>query len=320
MSATGTATTGGPVGSGPRSLVPGTWDLGWIHGTPPHSASRDPPIQVHEYEERTFVLRQSKDLSFEAPFLYLLLGDQRALLLDTGATSDPRTFPLRTTVDGILAGWTQRYPRPEYSLVVAHSHGHGDHVAGDGQFSGRPNTTIVGREAAAVREFFHLSSDGSEPAEFDLGGRILDVLSIPGHHGASIALYDRRTGLLLTGDTVYPGRLYVNDLPAFRTSLARLVEFARGHPVSAVMGGHIEMSTTPGADYPLGARYQPHEARLPMAPERLEAVRHGADAVQRPGVVRFPDFAIYNLPCTAAMFRSYLRGVGWNLRYRLGWA
>lgn len=314
------ATASGAVDFTGTAPAVGSWNVRWIHGTPPRSPARDPPLQVHPYEEHTYILRQSKDVSFEAPFLYLLLGNRRALLLDSGATADPRRFPLRTTVDALLEAWQRQHSRPEYSLAVAHSHGHGDHVAGDGQFSGRPNTSVVGRDLPSVLHFFELSGDGSRPVEFDLGGRILDVFAIPGHQAASIAVYDRWTRLLFTGDTVYPGRLYVRDMPAFRASLGRLVDFAKAHPVSAVLGGHIEMSERPGVDYPLGARYQPHELPLPMDPGRLEAVRHGADAAQQPGVLTFPDFAIYHLPCSGAMFRSYLRGVGSNLRYRMGWS
>jgi len=32
-------------------------------------------------------------------------------------------------------------------------------------------------------------------------------LAAPGHHPAAVTYYDRYSGILLTGDTVYPGRL-----------------------------------------------------------------------------------------------------------------
>jgi glyoxylase-like metal-dependent hydrolase (beta-lactamase superfamily II) len=126
--------------------VPGNLEVRWIYG-----AAGEPPIEVHRYDPHTVVIRQSKQTSYEAPFLYLLFGNERALLLDTGATQDPAVFPLRGTVDGLIAGWLAENSRDHYELLVAHTHGHGDHVAGDGQFADRPATTVVPREADAVR-------------------------------------------------------------------------------------------------------------------------------------------------------------------------
>ena len=73
---------------------------------------------------------------------------------------------------------------------------------------------------------------------------------------ASIALYDRRTGLLLTGDTLYPGRLYVRDGPAFAASIQRLVAFTRGSegfftprvPVDGVVGVLAEVRARLGCE------------------------------------------------------------------------
>ena len=105
----------------------------WLHGVPRGGPS-EPTVQVHWYDDHTAILRQSKSVTFEAPFLYLLLGNERALLLDTGATCDPARFPLRDTVDSLVQEWTTRWRTTGgdgYRLVVAHSHAHGDHVAGD---------------------------------------------------------------------------------------------------------------------------------------------------------------------------------------------
>jgi glyoxylase-like metal-dependent hydrolase (beta-lactamase superfamily II) len=67
---------------------------------------------------------------------------------------------------------------------------------------------------------------------------------VPGHQEESIALCDAKTGWLLIGDTVYPGRVMVKDWSAYRSSIERLVEFAKAHRVSAVLGSHIEMSAS----------------------------------------------------------------------------
>ena len=286
-----------------RAPVAGDLDVRWIHGAP-----GEPPVQAHAYDEHTWVLRQSKATSYEAPFMYLLFGNARALLLDTGATADPAAFPLRETVDGLIAGWLERHPRERYELVVAHTHGHGDHVAADGQFAGRRLTAVVPREAEAVREFFGFTGWPEQVVTFDLGGRVLEVTGIPGHHAASIAIFDPWTGFLLTGDTVYPGRLYAFDFPAFTASLDRLADLALARPVTHVMGCHVEMSRVPGRDYPIGSRYQPDEPPLQLTIAQLFAVRDAARSVARKrGAHVFADFIIFNGPCRVAVVRQLAR-------------
>ena len=57
-----------------------------------------------------------------------------------------------------------------------------------------------------------------------------------------MAVTARCTGLLLTGDTLYPGRLYVRDWAAFAATVGRLLAFAEDYPVRHLLGGHIEMT------------------------------------------------------------------------------
>ena len=293
-------------------------DVRWIHGSPSARRNTDPKIQVHACDPHSFVLRQSKATSYEAPFMFLFFGNDRALLLDTGATQDSEPFPLRATVDAILQSWLAGNPRASYELVVAHTHGHGDHVAGDAQFTGRPATTIVSKEPEAVRSFFSFTDWPGQVAELDLGGRVLEVTGIPGHHPASIAVYDPWTGFLLTGDTVYPGRLYVKDMPAFTASLDRLVGFAAARPVTHVLGCHIEMTRTPGQDYPIGSTYQPNEPQLQMTVAQLTAVRDAAASVAgRPGEHVFDDFAIFNGPCTLPAIKQLARGMWGRIKMRV---
>ena len=284
--------------------VAGDLDVRWSHG-----ARGEPPIQVHAYDPHTYLLRQSKATSYEAPFIYLLFGNERAIMLDTGATKDPAVFPLRPTVDRLIADWLAANPREDYELVVAHTHGHGDHVAGDGQFAGRPQTTVVSPAVEAVREFYRFNDWPGEVVTFDLGGRVLELTGIPGHHPAAIAIYDPWTGFLLTGDTVYPGRLYALDFPAFVDGLERLADFAAARRVTHVLGCHIEMTRTPGLDYPLGALYQPDEPPLQMTVAQVVAVRDAARSVAaRPGAHTFDDFIIFNGPSRAAVVRQVARG------------
>lgn len=293
--------------------VGGNLDVRWIHGAARPRRGAEPPLQVHRHDPHTYVLRQSKLVSHEAPFVYLMFGNAKALLLDTGATKDHTLWPLRKTVDGLISEWLAENPRTHYTLVVAHTHGHRDHVAGDDQFADRPDTTIVGRAAGEMFAHFGLTDD--QPVPYDLGGRILEVMATPGHHPAAVTIFDPWTGWLLTGDTVYPGRLYAFDFPAFQNSLERILKLAEARAVTQVMGCHIEMTRSPRRDYPIGARYQPNEAGLPMTVDQLRAVCQATrEVAARPGAHTFDDFVIFNGPCTGAVLRQLIRAVGRQVR------
>jgi hydroxyacylglutathione hydrolase len=235
----------------------------WIHGSPDCSKGIDPPIQVFQQDKSTWVLRQNKCLSFEAPFMYLLLGDDRALLLDTGATDNPESFPLLTTVRSLIG---------ERSLLILHSHSHGDHRRGDTQFSGQTGVELVAPNAASLRAFLDKADGTGSDRSIELGGREVIVIETPGHQEESITLYDSQTRWLLTGDTVYPGLIYVKDWQAYRESISRLASFAQSHELAAVLGAHIEMTDKAGEYYPIGTVYQPHEAPLPLSPEVLQTL------------------------------------------------
>ncbi|WP_374967868.1 MBL fold metallo-hydrolase [Terrabacter sp. BE26] len=296
----------------------------WIHGSPSPRHLTDPPLQVHHLAPGTVLIRQSKDVTFEAPFILLLLGERRALLLDTGAVDGAA---LRASVDGLVEDWLATRTGPgaydlgSYELVVAHTHAHGDHVAGDAAFADRPATTVVGHDVAAVRAFFGIADWPGQFVSFELGRRTLDILGIPGHHATSIAVHDPTTGLLHTGDTVYPGRIYVDDPPALLATLDRLVAFAHDRGVRHVLGCHVEMTTTPGRDHPLGARYQPDEPSPFMTVAQLAAVRDAFVTVGgRPGIHRFDDvvFCVGKGPrvLVPLQARALLERARWQLGLR----
>lgn len=244
---------GGGIDAPPGGLEPGTFPTRWMHGSANCAQDADPEVQVHSYNATTHILRQNKCDNFEAPFIYVLTGTTSALVLDTGATTTPA---LRTAVRNLVGA------RP---LLAAHSHHHGDHFAGDTQFSGQPMTTVVARTRAAVQAAFGIATWPTDRGMLDLGGRVLDVLAIPGHQAEHIAIYDRRTGLLLTGDSLYPGMLFVNDWPTYRASISRLADFVETHPIAHVLGAHVEMTSTPKVSYPYGTTYQPNEHVLQLA-------------------------------------------------------
>src|SRR5205814_10338768 len=97
--------------------------------------------QVHEYNEDFYILRESGCINAEKPFLYLIFGEDKALLEDTGvayATPDHTVIPTAPVIMDLLDRWAKRKNHAPVSLVVIHSHSHGDHTAADDQFKSLP--------------------------------------------------------------------------------------------------------------------------------------------------------------------------------------
>jgi glyoxylase-like metal-dependent hydrolase (beta-lactamase superfamily II) len=256
----GSTTAAAPAQAG-SPVEPGVLPARWSTGGP--NCLELPAWQIHEYNPSFYILRESGCIHYEKPFLYLIFGRDKALLEDTGA-GNVETAPV---VMDLIARWGARNKRTgPVPLVVLHSHSHGDHTAGDPGFKDLPDVQVVSATVAALQKAFAIRTWPTDVVPIDLGGRVLDLIPIPGHDVAGIALYDRQTGILLTGDSVYPGRLYVTDaaFPAFVASHRRLVEFTRDKPVAHVLGTHIEQTSTPFLDYPRGTKYQPDEHVLEL--------------------------------------------------------
>jgi len=272
-------------------------DVKWIHGSESCASNTEPDFQIHAYDENTIILRENKCINYEGPFIYLLFGSDKVLMQDTGAAPAPSSsapFPIAETVKRVVIDWGKKHNKASMPLVITHSHSHGDHIGGDSQFKNQPNVTLVGTKPEDVQAFFGIRDWPNGQSTFDLGGRILDILPIPGHEPSSIAIYDRNTKLLLTGDTVYPGRLYIRDWPAFKASIGRLAAFIQSHEVSHVMGTHIEMTSTPGVDYPIGSTFQPKEHSLELKPSHLIALYSATEAMtDKPVREVHNDFIIY---------------------------
>jgi glyoxylase-like metal-dependent hydrolase (beta-lactamase superfamily II) len=278
-----------PDGGGLRA---GTLPLTWMTGGP--KCMEMPEWQIHEYNPDLFILRQSGCTDYEKPFVYLLFGKEKALLYDTGS----RNGNLAPTLQRVVHEWLERNKRTSITVIVTHSHSHGDHIAGDAALQALTDPAVpiqfVKPTVDGLKELYHIANWPEELGALDLGERPIDAIPIPGHDVASIALYDHQTGILLTGDSLYPGRIYVRDFDAFVKSNARLVKFTADKPIAYILGTHIEQTRTPFLDYPVGTTYQPNEHPLQLYRGALLEMQAAIDSLHgTPKRLCFSEFSFW---------------------------
>ncbi|WEK46563.1 MAG: MBL fold metallo-hydrolase [Candidatus Andeanibacterium colombiense] len=277
--------------------APGNLAFRWTYGSNVAAKNRDPRVQVVQYNEDTFVLRQNVCIHWEAPFTYLLFGNKGALLIDSGATGNPQHYPLRETVDAIVTRWGQARGRSKVPLTIALTSGE-DVAQNQGlvQFAGRPDTTIVPKPLGAMKDFFGLAASWpSGTGKIDLGDRVIEVIPTPGTHKDGVSFYDPYCDFLFTGDLLFPGKINISNDGDFLTSLDRLKTFAATNSVKWVLGGHIEMMFVPGKYYARFITYKPYERVLEMAPALIdEALQYAREVQGKDMMLIRPDFALFN--------------------------
>lgn len=187
---------------------------------------------------------------------YLIEGEDRALLFDTG-----------NGIEDIFKVVSSLTNKP---ISVLNSHSHYDHVGGNYAFDsiygmkteftrsrqkGVPNKDIAielsaealckqppsGASASShLGRAYTITETIKDGSIIDLGGRLLEVISIPGHTPDAIALIDRDAGLMWTGDSYYSGPIWLyapeTDLAAYQQSLDRLIKESKN--LKALLPAH----------------------------------------------------------------------------------
>lgn len=201
--------------------------------------SPDPWFQIYRIRPGIFAVYEP--LQLEEVISYLIVGERRALLFDTGL--------------GIGNIQTVANSLTKLPVSVLNSHTHNDHVGDNWRFSdiygmdtGFTRADARGSKADAQAELAPGQLCGALPAGFDakayatkpfrithwlhdgdtidLGGRTLKVIATPGHTPDAIALLDEKNGLLFPGDSFYLGPIYLyrpeTDLDAYVASMQKL--------------------------------------------------------------------------------------------------
>jgi len=213
----------------------------------------DPWFEVYKVAPDTFAIYEPHQ--FEETISYLILGKQNALLFDTGMGIGD----LREVVSELT----------QLPVSVLNSHTHNDHVGSNWQFetiysldtefsreNAKGSTTDAQAELAPGQVCGELPKD-FDPKNYrtkpwtitkyvhdrdriELGGRTLEIITAAGHTPDSLSLYDQANELLFTGDTYYPGPIWLyrpeTDLLQYSASVGRLALWAREARV--LLGAH----------------------------------------------------------------------------------
>ncbi len=239
-------------------------------------AIKDPWFEVYKIRPGVFAIYEPHQS--EEVISYLVLGTKRALLFDTGMGISN----IRQVVEGLTG----------LPISVLNSHTHDDHVGDNWRFddiygmdTDFTRTNAKGSRDDAQAEIapgevcddlppgfkpseyatrpFHISHWMHDQDKIDLGGRILEVISTPGHTPDAIALLDEKNGLLFTGDTFYVGPIWLfrpeTDLDAYVASVKKLAALAPR--LQLLLPAHNTPVAEPGY--------------LPRVVEAMEQVRSG---------------------------------------------
>lgn len=146
-------------------------------------------------------------------YSYLLIGDQKALLIDTGMNGADTVQAARKLTD--------------LPMILANTHGDGDHTGGTGEFSEYYMHHADYQNMGLAEKFPNAKQiDIKEGDEFDLGSRLVKVIEIPGHTYGSVAFLDQSTKTLIVGDTVQTSEIFMMGAhrcpPQLKGSLEKL--------------------------------------------------------------------------------------------------
>ncbi len=199
---------------------------------------------------------------------FLLCGTERAALVDTGMN--------RPDARAIAESLT------DLPLILINTHADPDHISGNGAFE-----SFYMSPAEEENYRAHHGTGTLIPVRegdvIDLGGRPLRVIDLPGHTPGSIAILDAAKRILISGDSIQDGRIFMfgtrRDLGRYIESLERLADYDGLY--DAVWPMHGTFPVSPGLTRNLieGAR-----AILDGKAEGTPVTVHGTDVTY----YRFP--------------------------------
>lgn len=210
---------------------------------------------VEKIDEETFVISEYRH--WEETHCYLLLGETRCLLIDTGLG----VGDIKEVVDQITS----------LPIEVVTTHIHWDHFGGHGQFQRfgvheaekewingsfplplevvKRNLTINQMDFPKDFSLENYQLFQAEPSWIfrdndiiEFGNRSVQVIHTPGHSPGHVCFYEKEKGYLYSGDLIYEGKLdafYPTTNPNdFLSSIQKLQSFR----MNRILPGHHKLN------------------------------------------------------------------------------
>lgn len=143
--------------------------------------------------------------------MFLLTGTKEALLIDSGV-SGPDAKAIAESITDL-------------PVKLLNTHADGDHIAGNeafGQFYMHPKEEENYRFRDKKGEIIPVQQGDI----LDLGDRPLEIIDLPGHTKGSIAILDGKNRVLIGGDSIQDGRIFMfgeqRNLKDYIASLEKL--------------------------------------------------------------------------------------------------
>ena len=211
-----------------------------------------PWFEVYDIGNQIYAIYEP--YQFQEVISYLIMGEEKAILWDTGNGIGN----MKQLVDEL---WDKE-------LIVVNSHSHFDHVGSNYQFEtvhvfNHPTMTHImehGVDQAVIdanygpETYSYQSPIDYQPISyrrcnyqtfnenevFDLGRRRFNVIYTPGHSMDSIMLVNDEEKLLFTGDTYYPAQLYCFTEGTFDTYVETMKQLANQYVDYTLVTSHNE--------------------------------------------------------------------------------
>ena len=212
---------------------------------------------IDQVDESTYII--SEYHHWEETHCYLLIGSERALLIDTGL--------------GVCNIYEQVRRLTDKPVTAVATHIHWDHIGGHKYYQEfyaheAELDWLNGRFPLPLQAVKNMVTDRCElPEDFcidgyaifqgkpgrllddgdtiDLGGRTIQVLHTPGHSPGHLCFWEDEKGYLYSGDLVYEGTLFANypstDPQSYLTSLEKIALL----PVKQIFPGHHSLNISP---------------------------------------------------------------------------